>query len=266
MSNDQTTKRKIPWKSIRIFILLCILVEALYLTNTVPLEVRISSPDPLVAQQSTLVEAVRPSTVRVLSKACSGGGLIDGNNISQGTGWVAGKNLVVTNAHVVAGGANVKIHQDSWGDVIRDGTVVLFDAKHDIAIIRASTKGMPILPLASGETKGPALLYGYPNMGPNQRSVQIGPTRLQLSRNIYGDITLKHIVFLRGAVSHGQSGSPIINKNRQVVATLNAGVVERATNTLLGYAVPNDIVAADLRKATNLTEPADAGKCVDLPA
>src|SRR5215208_5096658 len=54
----------------------------------------VSAPDPAIAGDPQ-VRAARASVVRVLGTACGLG--------VQGSGWVAGDGLVVTNAHVVAG-------------------------------------------------------------------------------------------------------------------------------------------------------------------
>ena len=81
---------------------------------------------PSNAEANQAIEAVQPSTVRVVVPACGGTQL--------GSGWVAAPEYVITNAHVVAGGDEVTIQSPS-GDL--GGTIVLFDPDTDVAVVYA---------------------------------------------------------------------------------------------------------------------------------
>src|SRR5215208_6056841 len=68
------------------------------------------------------------SVVRVLGTACGLG--------VQGSGWVAGGGLVVTNAHVVAGQDDTTVQPGGAGPSM-DAEAVWYDSQNDLAILRA---------------------------------------------------------------------------------------------------------------------------------
>ena len=73
------------------------------------------------------MRAARASVVRVLGTACGLG--------VQGSGWVAGNGLVVTNAHVVAGQDDTTVQIGGAGERL-DAQAVHFDPRNDLAILR----------------------------------------------------------------------------------------------------------------------------------
>src|SRR3954469_6745827 len=75
------------------------------------------------------VRAATHSTVRVTGTACGLG--------IEGSGWVAGPGLVVTNAHVVAGEDDTTVQPLGSGPRY-DAQAVWFDPRNDISILRAS--------------------------------------------------------------------------------------------------------------------------------
>src|SRR5262249_15063243 len=81
---------------------------------------------PAIAREPAVVDA-EVSVVKVLGTACGIG--------IEGSGWFATADLVVTNAHVVAGehDTNVQIPRYSG---LYDADVVAFDARNDIAVLR----------------------------------------------------------------------------------------------------------------------------------
>ena len=98
-----------------------------------------SSPvtGPNAAEVNAAADAAGRSTVKVSGLGCGG--------IVQGSGFVAGPDLVVTNAHVVAGIASPVV-QDTNGT--HDATPLVFDPATDIAVLRAHDLAGPELALA----------------------------------------------------------------------------------------------------------------------
>ncbi len=90
-----------------------------------------------------VVDAVVPSTVKVEGVAC--------RTIQEGSGFVVGPGLVVTNAHVVAGERESRV-QRSDGSVV-SARVVAFDPNRDLAVLRADDLDRPALALG-GSRKG----------------------------------------------------------------------------------------------------------------
>src|SRR2546421_429037 len=73
------------------------------------------------------VRAAEASVVRVLGTACGLG--------VEGSGWVAGNGLVVTNAHVVAGESDTTVQLGGHSPSL-NADVVHFDPRNDVAVLR----------------------------------------------------------------------------------------------------------------------------------
>src|SRR5918994_7215108 len=116
---------------------------------------RVGPPDPGLLR-SAGVEAARASVLRVTGSACGLG--------VEGSGWVAAPNLVVTNAHVVAGMKDAQV--DRGDGAFRDAQVVAFDAHDDVAVLRV--EGLEARPLTLVDpVEGQAVaIPGYPDNGP----------------------------------------------------------------------------------------------------
>ena len=197
------------------------------------------------------VRAATQSTVRVLGTACGLG--------VEGSGWVAGPGLVVTNAHVVAGETDTTVQPLGQGTHY-DAHAVWFDPKNDVAILRASgVGGMRPLRLNTGAPSGTSgAVIGYPENGPlDVEPARIGPTIEALSQDAYGRGPLRRrITTLRGLVRSGNSGGPVVDHNGRVLTTVFASSVSRGEHA--GYGVPDSVVAAALARARR---PVGTGPC-----
>ena len=205
----------------------------------------VDPPDPRVVRDQAIRSAL-PSVVRVLGTAC-------GLGIS-GSGWAAGPNLVVTNAHVVAGQQDTTV--DSVVGDPQPARAVVFDAKNDIAVLRVSGLGVDTLRQSEAREAAPAAIVGYPESGPlTAVPGRIGQTASVLSEDAYGrGPVVRRITSFRGKVRRGNSGGPLIDREGRVVGTVFAS----RTGSNAGYAVPPDIVADALGKAR---EPVSTGPC-----
>src|ERR671920_304230 len=103
------------------------------------------------------VQAASARTLRVRGIACSYG--------VEGSGWVAGRNLVVTNAHVVAGETATHIQVGGTGRRL-PAKVVVFDEKNDIAVLRVNGLGLTPLRLAAPKPGQDVAVIGFPENGP----------------------------------------------------------------------------------------------------
>jgi S1-C subfamily serine protease len=205
----------------------------------------VDPPDPRVVRDRAIRSAL-PSVVRVLGTAC-------GLGIS-GSGWVAGPNLVVTNAHVVAGQSDTTV--DSVVGDPQPARAVVFDPKNDIAVLRASGLGVDTLRQSEAREAAPVAIAGYPDSGPlTAVPGRIGETASVLSEDAYGrGPVVRRITSFRGKVQRGNSGGPLIDREGRVVGTVFAS----RTGSNAGYAVPPNIVADALGKAR---EPVSTGPC-----
>ena len=173
------------------------------------------------------VRATRGSVVRIRGIACGLG--------VEGSGWIVRPGLVVTNAHVVAGVDSPLV--DRHDNKTRDGSVVAFDARNDVAVVRVAGLRGGALRMAEPEPGEPGALLGYPLNGPYRVTpVRLGRTSVLNARDAYGRVQLsRSIVLLRGDVRSGNSGGPIVDGRGRVVATVFAD--RRGSDD--GYAIPN---------------------------
>jgi S1-C subfamily serine protease len=195
------------------------------------------------------VRAAGDSTVRVLGTACGLG--------VEGSGWVAADGIVVTNAHVVAGEDDTTVTPD--GGSALDATVVHYDTRNDLAILRATGLEAPALELAASTPKGAdAAVVGYPENGPLAFTpARLGRTGTVASQDSYGrgPVQRKMTPF-RAAVRSGNSGGPVVDTAGDVLATVFAATVGGGTGSGLG--VPNSIVR---RALSERLTPTDTGPC-----
>src|SRR3989440_3872598 len=146
------------------------------------------------------VRAAGRSVVKVLGNAC---GLA-----VEGSGWVAGRGLVVTNAHVVAGEDDTTVQVRGQGPHL-GSTAVWFDPRNDVAILRVpGAAGTPALGLDVNAPVGAsAAILGFPENGPfDVRPGRLGRTSTVISQDAYGRGAVRRtITSLRGKVRSGNS-------------------------------------------------------------
>ena len=186
-------------------------------------------PDKGIAKDPDVVRASQ-SVVRVTGIACGLG--------VEGSGWVAQRGLVVTNAHVVAGISQPRV--DTAGGRAFSATVAAFDTTNDVAVLRVPGLGARALALTEAERGAPVALVGYPENGPLTRTPgRLGGTANVLSRDAYGRGPVRRqVTAIRGSVKPGNSGGPGIDAQGRVRTTVFA----RRPRETGGYGVPADHV------------------------
>jgi S1-C subfamily serine protease len=178
---------------------------------------------------------VAQSVVKVVGSAC-GLGL-------EGSGWVAGPGLVVTNAHVVAGEGDTAV--ESAGQTY-DATAVHYDPRNDIAILKVAGLREPALRLEANPRAGtPAAILGYPGNGPfSAAAARIGRTGAVTTQDSYGRGPVRReITPFRGTVISGDSGGAVVDARGRVATTVFAA---NESGNPGGLGVPNGVVRAAL--------------------
>ena len=213
-------------------------------------EANVASPDSEITSDPD-VQSAEAGTVRITGVACGYG--------IEGSGWVAAPDLIVTNAHVVAGEGFTRVQQEGVGPG-RRARVVLFDAKNDIAILHVNNLGLSSLPLASPTSGESVAVLGFPENGPlDVQPGRLGDTQRVISSDAYNQGPVERTVTsLRVFVRPGNSGGPVVDSKGEVVATIFAS---RANSRNAGYGIPSDIVRKHLQTASNHLHPVDTGPC-----
>jgi S1-C subfamily serine protease len=170
------------------------------------------------------------SVVRITGIACGLG--------VEGSGWVVARELVVTNAHVVAGITSPRVDVPSGRAF--GSSVVAFDATNDVAVLRVPGLGARALRLAEPERSVLVALVGYPRNGPLTRTPgRLGGTARVLSRDAYGRAPVRRqVTAIRGIVEPGSSGGPGVDAQGRVRTTVFA----RRPRETGGYGVPAELV------------------------
>jgi Trypsin-like peptidase domain/Colicin V production protein len=207
-------------------------------------------PDSAIARDVDVRRAGR-SLVKVLGTACGLG--------VQGSGWVAGDGVVVTNAHVVAGQDDTTVQVQGEGPRL-DTDPIWFDARNDLAILRVpGLSGVPRLPLnVQAEEGTSAAILGFPENGPYAvEPGRLGHTATVVTQDAYGHGPVRRrITSLRGLVRSGNSGGPMVDGAGRVVTTIFAATVSGGGNS--GFGVPDSVVREALGQ---VGQPVDTGPC-----
>jgi uncharacterized membrane protein required for colicin V production len=166
-------------------------------------EANVPPPDPAVLEAAG-VKRARASVVRIRGNACGFG--------VEGSGWIAGPGLVVTNAHVVAGIDRLFVDRGDGTERV-DGVTVAFDPTNDIAIVRAPGIGREALGLATTADGVAGAILGYPGNGPyTVRAARTGKDVTFLGRDAYGNFPFTRTsTLIRGVVEAGNSGGPVVD-------------------------------------------------------
>jgi S1-C subfamily serine protease len=197
------------------------------------------------------VRAAGRSVVRVLGTACGLG--------VQGSGWVAGNGIVVTNAHVVAGETDTTVQIEGQGPHLQ-ARAIYFDPHDDVAVLRVTgLSGVPALRLHESASSGTSgAILGFPHDGPyDVEPARLGSTTTVLTQDAYGRGPIRRLITsFRGLVRSGNSGGPVVDGNGRVMATVFAASVGTSRHT--GFGVPDSVVRDALSGASR---PVSTGAC-----
>jgi S1-C subfamily serine protease len=207
------------------------------------------SPKNSVNNQAVLAD--EKSVLKVQGAGC--GGLV------FGTGFVAAPNLVVTNAHVVAGIKHPQVVDQSK---TYQATPIWFDPNLDIAILRV--KNLPDMPLALGGQVLPdadaAAVLGFPGGGQlvADDAAIIDHVRA-VGRNIYNQGTLERDIYeIQANVQEGDSGGPLLAPDGTVAGVTFAKSVSQDN---IGYSLLISQVKPIISQSQSRTASVTTGSC-----
>jgi S1-C subfamily serine protease len=196
---------------------------------------------------------VASSTVKVEGEAC--------DQVQAGSGFVAGANLVVTNAHVVAGEPRTEVETSDGRRL--SATVVVFDPDRDLAVLRIRNLRLFVLPGADGGEGTTGAVFGHPGGGP----LRIAPARIAETVNATGtDIyrtgrTNRRVHVLAANLAPGDSGGPLVDQQGRMVGV--AFAVDPGQDATAYALTRNEVdsVVAPVVNGGGQT-PADTGPCL----
>ena len=200
--------------------------------------------------QPAVLIRVQGSTVKVQGEAC--------HRIQEGSGFAVQPDLVVTNAHVVAGERTTEVLRPDGRSLA--ATVVLFDADHDLIVrprpqlhvvgdrARVGALGEAPLGLATGGPGALGAVFGHPE---GTSRVVVAPARVQqqvdaVGRDLYDTHTTHRDVFILASVLHpGDSGGALVDQAGAVIGVAFAIAPDRPGTA---YALTSREVTADLSR------------------
>lgn len=196
-----------------------------------------------------VVDAVVVSTVKVHGVAC--------RRIQEGSGFVAGPGLIVTNAHVVAGESETVIQRSDGSEVT--ATVVAFDPRRDLAVLSAPDLERPALGRADVEEGAVGAVFGHPGGGPLRAApFSVGRTVDATGTDIYDrERTERKVLILSSNLAPGDSGAALIDPQGRVVGVAFAIAPDKP-----GVAYALDIEELEAVLAGNTSQPVDTGPCL----
>lgn len=196
-----------------------------------------------------VVDAVVPSTVKVEGVAC--------RTIQEGSGFVVGPGLVVTNAHVVAGEEETVVQRSDGSEV--NARVVAFDPNRDLAVLRADDLDRPALALGTIDEGGVGAVFGHPGGGALRAApFQVGQQVTATGTDIYDrNQTRREVLILASDLQAGDSGAALVDPDGRAVGVAFAIAPDRDG---VAYALAMEELEAVLRG--DLTSTVDTGPCL----
>jgi S1-C subfamily serine protease len=212
--------------------------------------------EPLPANYDTPgVRDAEADVSRVIAYGCGGP-----DGAVAGSAWPVGDDMMLTNAHVVAGSYSQVVDTPDRGQLA--ARVVVFDPNVDVAILYVPGLEMSPLPIASGYpaagTQGAVI--GYPGGGPEATvAAAVRGTEDASMWNIYySSYVTRETVIVSADVIPGDSGGPVVNLNGQVIGVTFA---TSTTTTDEGYALAIPDITSDIQAAQGRTSAVSTGEC-----
>ncbi|MCU1379578.1 MAG: hypothetical protein JWN29_2561 [Acidimicrobiales bacterium] len=208
----------------------------------------IGPPPAVSGVPAAILDRGTASTVRVEGPACG--------RVQEGSGFVVGPGLVVTNAHVVAGEDRTTVFERSGRQV--PATVVHFDPDRDLAVLSADVRS-PALLIAGASVNDRGAVLGYPGGGP----LKVNPYEVReivtaVGRDLYDrKPTRREVLVLASDLHPGDSGAALIDAVGRVAGVAFAIAPDRPGTA---YALATSELRAALSAARQ--PKADTGPCL----
>lgn len=181
-----------------------------------------TDPPQDVDVSDAVVATATDATVRVTARGC--------DRRYEGSGVTVATDTIITNAHVVAGADEVRLTGPDGRQ--HDADVIVYDPERDLAVLEADGLGQQPLELGHAEAGTEGVSIGYPGgtSTPRVAPVTVSERRTAVGRDIYGvDETERQVLFLAASLEQGDSGSPVVDADGEVVGIVFAVSPDRDT-------------------------------------
>jgi len=208
-------------------------------------------PPPGTSITPAVDSRVRSSTVKITGRAC--------DEIQEGSGWVAGRGIVVTNAHVVAGERATTAQTEDGRSL--DARVIAFDPIRDVAVLDVPGLDARALPLATGAIGSVGAVYGHPRGGALSPSpARVGDEIVAKGSDIYRTgSSLRRVFVLASVLAPGDSGGALVNRAGKVIGM--AFAIDPGRNAT-AYALTDAEIRPVLARVGRGTRAVDTGRCL----
>ncbi|HET9692659.1 MAG TPA: MarP family serine protease [Acidimicrobiales bacterium] len=215
-------------------------------------------PPATVPLAPAVVAQVSASTVKVTGEAC--------NQIQDGSGFTVAHDLVVTNAHVVAGEPNgstrVVLNLPNGGTSSLAATVVLYDPNRDLALLSVPDDPEAPLPVGVGASGQVGAVFGHPG---GQQALAVVPAQIAqevtaVGQDLYATHSTRRDVFvLASDLMPGDSGGALVTGGGTVVGVAFAIAPDRPGTSYALSSSELKAVLAEPRSGAVSTEACLAG-------
>jgi len=210
-------------------------------------------PLPDLGIMQAAVQKDTASVVKIEGQGCGG--------IVEGSGFVAAKGLVITNAHVIAG---IKSPYVLDGHGTHSATTVWFDPDLDFAVLKVTNLvGAPLSIEDSEVSRGTSgAVLGYPGGGQYKvNAAAVLDKFAATGRNIYDQGNVERDIYeVKADIIPGNSGGPLIDKDGTVIGVVFA---QSTAYNHVGYALTTPKVLSELRQAETHIHAVNTGSCAE---
>ena len=206
------------------------------LPNTDKVKLRYSETHGEALSIQEVYQKVNPSTVTVFASMNDGSAMVGTGVIFTSDGYI------LTNAHVIAGGAECYVVLDT-GKNYRASLLGL-DEEKDLAVIKIAAKDLPAAEFGDSDalTVGDTV-YAIGNpLGVELRGTLTDGIVSAINRDVDVDGVTMTLIQTNAALNNGNSGGPLINQYGQVIGinVMKMGMDRWSTASVegLGFAIP----------------------------
>jgi hypothetical protein len=214
---------------------------------------RSGTDEPSLSVPPTVVAISDRSVMAVSGEACG--------SLSSGGGVAVAPDIVLTNAHVVAGVTDVSV-SEAGSETALEGAVIGFDADRDLALVEVGGGDLSPVSLHDGDPPSELRLVTVDGSGRiHERTAILNRVIVATGDDIYRRSGARRSALELGvSVVSGESGSGVFTDGGELAGVVfaNSGSADARS-----YAVASSEVAAFLDRSAESATP--AGPCLSAP-